>query len=57
VAKEVHIFPLVTFGNLPSPHLEPVVTFLREKGLEVNIVRTGYEFQKSGDMMLKISRK
>jgi len=57
VAKEVRIFPLVTLGNLPSPHLEPVVTSLREKGREVNIVRTGYEFQKGGDMMLKISRK
>jgi hypothetical protein len=33
VAKEVRIFPVVTLGNLSSPHLEPVVTSLREKGL------------------------
>jgi ubiquinone/menaquinone biosynthesis C-methylase UbiE len=56
VAKEVRIFPLVTLENLPSPHLDPIILSLREKGFETHIIQTEYEFQKGGDLMLKISK-
>ena len=56
VAKEVRIFPLLTLKNKPSPHLEPVIDHLRSKGYRVQVVKTGYEFQKGADEMLQISR-
>ena len=56
VAKEVRIFPLLTLENKPSPHLEPVIDHLRSKGYRVQVVKTGYEFQKGANEMLQISR-
>jgi len=57
VADEVRIFPLLTLTNEPSPHVEPVMEYLKEKGYDVRIEKTAYEFQKGADNMMKISKK
>jgi hypothetical protein len=56
VANEIRIFPLLTLANERSPHLEGVMAYLRDKGCEVEIVKSGYEFQKGGDEMMRIVR-
>ena len=59
VADEVRIFPLLTLANEPSPHVEPVMEYLKEKekGYDVRIEKTAYEFQKGADNMMRISKK
>ena len=57
VADEVRIFPLLTLTNELSPHVEPVMEYLKEKGYDVRIEKTAYEFQKGADTMMKISKK
>ncbi len=56
VAGEVRIFPLLTLENEPSPHVEPVKRHLASKGYTVTIEKSGYEFQKGGDKMMRIVR-
>ncbi len=57
VAEEVRIFPLVTLQNEPSAHIGPVTAYLQDKGYEVQIVKSTYEFQKGGDKMMRIAKK
>jgi len=54
VADEVRIFPLLTLTNERSPHVEPVMTHLEGRGYKAEIVKTGYEFQKGANEMMKI---
>jgi hypothetical protein len=54
VADEVRIFPLVTLGNHPSPHIEAVVRAAERSGRRVSIERVPYEFQRGGNEMLRI---
>ena len=56
VAKEVRVFPLVDLKGKKSVHIEDVVKELTSLGYDVNIVKTGYEFQKGGNEMLKITK-
>ena len=56
VAKEVRIFPLLTLTNERSPHIDTVIRHLQAQGCHTEIVRTGYEFQKGANEMLKITR-
>ena len=56
VAKEVRVFPLVDLKGEKSVHVEGVVKELTSLGYDVNIVKTGYEFQKGGNDMLKITK-
>ncbi len=56
VADEVRIFPLLTLENELSPHVEPVKRHLASKGYTVTIEKSGYEFQKGGDEMMRIVR-
>jgi len=56
VADEVRIFPLLTLENTPSLHVEPVKKHLESKGYTVTIEKSGYEFQKGGDAMMRIVR-
>jgi hypothetical protein len=55
ISREVRIFPLLTLGGQPSPHLEPLIQELRNRGYEVTIQTVPYEFQKGGNQMVKIS--
>ncbi|AKB78951.1 hypothetical protein MSHOH_2468 [Methanosarcina horonobensis HB-1 = JCM 15518] len=54
VSKEVRIFPLVDVNANRSPYVDRVIDILRMKKLDVTEVKVAYEFQKGGNMMLKI---
>jgi hypothetical protein len=55
VSTEVRIFPLLQLNCETSPYVEQVVQFFNQD-FNVQIQSVGYEFQKGGDKMLKISR-
>ncbi|MDJ0534515.1 MAG: SAM-dependent methyltransferase [Xenococcaceae cyanobacterium MO_207.B15] len=55
VAKDVRVFPLVEiFTGAVSPHLNPIITRLRDRGYQVNIEQVEYEFQINGNQMLHV---
>jgi hypothetical protein len=54
VANEVRVFPLVTLGNEPSPHVQAVVRAVEGMGRTTQIERVEYEFQRGGNQMLRI---
>ncbi|HKY21443.1 MAG TPA: hypothetical protein VJM31_09510 [Vicinamibacterales bacterium] len=56
VAGEVRIFPLLTLGGAPSPHVGPVAQHVRRAGWAVSIERVPYEFQRGGNQMMRITR-
>ena len=63
VAGEARVFPLLTSSvhavggeGEKSPHVAPVVDGLEERGYEARVERVPYEFQKSGDEMLRVRR-
>jgi len=56
VAHEVRIFPLLKLGSTPSPYVEPVIKNIEGMGYRAEIMEVGYEFQRGGNMMLKIRR-
>jgi SAM-dependent methyltransferase len=56
VAPEVRIFPLLTLERRRSQHVEPLVTYLCEKGWKTEVVPVAYEFQRGGNQMLRIRK-
>lgn len=52
--KEVRIFPLSDLENNKSIHLDEVLKVLEEKGLQTQIVKSEYEFQKGVNEFLSI---
>lgn len=54
VANEVRIFPLLDLGGQPSPHLNSVTKQLRGAGFKVETQKVSYEFQRGGNMMMRI---
>jgi hypothetical protein len=56
VASEVRIFPLLSLDRRPSPHLDPLVTYLAEQGWRTEVLPVPYEFQRGGNRMLRIGR-
>jgi SAM-dependent methyltransferase len=54
VAPEVRIFPLLTLGLQPSPHLDAVLTALRDLGYHATVSQVAYELQKGGNQMLVV---
>ena len=56
VAREVRIFPLLTLGRRPSPHVGPIRTLVAGWGWRAEVCGVPYEFQRSGDEMLRIVR-
>jgi len=54
VSKEVRIFPLLDMNAITSPYVNPVIRRFSRKGYDVETVRVNYEFQKGGNLMLKI---
>jgi len=56
VAGEARVFPLLRSYGETSPHLQPVIGRLRERGYHVEIKRVPYEFQRGGDKMLAVAR-
>ncbi len=55
VASEVRIFPIIKLNGEPSSYVEPVIQSLANQGFNIQIQTVGYEFQKGGNQMLKIS--
>ena len=55
VATEVRIFPLLALGGEPSPFVTGCVQNLREAGHSVSIEKVPYEFQRSGNEMMRIT--
>lgn len=56
VAEEVRIFPILDLNCNVSPHLEPVREHLVARGLQSEIVKVDYEFQRGGHSLLRIWR-
>lgn len=54
VANESRIFPLVTYNSQPSPYVSPLLRNLETVGLEALIEKVPYEFQRNGNMMLRV---
>ncbi len=57
VAKEVRIFPIIDLKGEKSIHIDAVIKKLTELGYCTTIVKTGYEFQKGGNEMLKVIKR
>jgi len=56
VAGEVRVFPLLTLAGRPSAHLAPVCEAMLNDGYGVEQVAVGYEFQRGGNIMLRLWR-
>jgi len=56
VASEVRISPLLQLGSRPSPHAPMVVSYFKNAGYDVEILRVPYAFQRGGNKMLQIRR-
>ena len=56
VAKEVRVFPLLTLGRAPSPHLGFVRFELEKDGWLTEVMQVSYEFQRGGNQMLRVFR-
>ncbi len=56
LAVEVRVFPLLELGSQPSRHLSAVMTALENRGHQLEIESTPYEFQKGGNQLLRILR-
>lgn len=54
VARDVRVFPLLTLGGAPSPHVAPVQQTLSAEGWEVECMDVPYECQRGGNQMLRI---
>jgi hypothetical protein len=54
VGREVRIFPLLDLDGLLSPQLAPVRAAMDSHGLNAELCRVPYEFQKGGHTMLRI---
>jgi hypothetical protein len=56
VASEARIFPLLKSYGGPSPHLEPVMDSLSDRGYTATIREVPYEFQCGGNKMLAVTK-
>ena len=57
VSREVRIFPLLTLGHLPSPHVAAVRSAVGMEGWNSEIVTVNYELQRGSNQMLRIFRE
>jgi SAM-dependent methyltransferase len=54
VSTEVRIFPLMDVNAVRSSYVGPIIDTLRKAKRDITEVKVAYEFQKGGNMMLKI---
>ncbi len=54
LAGDVRIFPLLAYNGEQSRYVDPVTEHLRQAGRVVSIEEVPYEFQRGGNMMMKI---
>jgi hypothetical protein len=57
VALEVRIFPMLTYNAERSALVEPIVDHLNKAGRVVSIEEVPYEFQRGGNMMMKVTSR
>ena len=57
VAREVRIFPLLTYNAEPCPYVRPITEWLKESGRTVSIEIVPYEFQRGGNAMMQIKTR
>jgi SAM-dependent methyltransferase len=57
VAREVRIFPLLTLERRPSPHVGPICTHVAGRGWRAEVCGVPYEFRRSSNEMLRLSRE
>ena len=55
VAGEARVFPLLGAYGAASPHVEPVIHALRDRGYRAEVRRVPYAFLRGGDEMLTVS--
>lgn len=56
VCGETRIFPLLQLSADPSPYIKPLSHHFTSQGYEVEQVRVAYEFQRGGNLMLRIRK-
>jgi hypothetical protein len=56
ICGETRIFPLMQLGATPSPHVKPLSDHFISLGFEVEQIKVPYEFQRGGNLMLRIRR-
>ncbi len=56
VAKEVRIFPLLTYNATPSPYVDPLTKSMKAMGYKVSIEIVPYEFQRGGNKMMRVQQ-
>ena len=56
VCEETRVFPLLQLGATPSYHVEPLMEHFKACGYDVAKVRVSYEFQRGGNLMLRIKK-
>ncbi|HTC65168.1 MAG TPA: class I SAM-dependent methyltransferase [Candidatus Saccharimonadales bacterium] len=54
VAREVRVFPLLTYNAEPCSFVGPIVDHLKMAGHKVSVERVPYEFQRNGNMAMRI---
>jgi hypothetical protein len=54
VAREVRIFPLLTYNSEPCALVTPIVDHLKKAGRIISIEKVPYEFQRRGNTMMKV---
>lgn len=57
VATEVRIFPVLDMAGRLSPHLPAVCRYLGQHGLQHEVSKVDYEFQRGGNEMLRVWRE
>jgi len=55
VGREVRIFPLIDLDLRPSPYVQPIAHCLEKEGFTVSVEHVGYEFQRGGNEMLRVT--
>jgi hypothetical protein len=55
IAHEVRIFSMLTYNAEPSPLVAPIAEHARKAGRIVSIEKVLYEFQRGGNLMMKVS--
>lgn len=57
VSRELRIFPLLALNGMPSPYVAPLHADLERHGWLVTVERAGYELQRGGNQMMRITRR
>jgi len=57
LASEARVFPLLDTNGRRSRHLDVLIETLAAQGLDANVERVDYEFQRGGNEMLRVTRR